>query len=289
MRETGKPTFVVSDYCWRARLRARGSARSHRSRAVSTHGLNTQRMSAVQKVWSSYVYATILLQHGPTACHCTKRSKDSTFARTYSDLHADTCFVGSNACIHHESVSKTVKVRPFLNPLVSAKKTPITSASSACNFPCFTLKRCILHIHQALHFSKLEHNSLNLNQCPLSNIVINECPKFAQPVPQKRRSKSVFQKRTFSSLCPLMGFIHHVSTCCLGRQPNGNLQPARMHVKQHRVLESTRPNLFRIGEQRAQQCGTSSSNSCSCNFLFCCCTWNFAGDGFPSQEHLFHP
>jgi hypothetical protein len=24
-------------------------------------------MSAVQKVWSSYVYATILLQHGPTA------------------------------------------------------------------------------------------------------------------------------------------------------------------------------------------------------------------------------
>jgi hypothetical protein len=34
---------------------------------VSTHGLNTQRMSAVQKVWSSYVCATILLQHGPTA------------------------------------------------------------------------------------------------------------------------------------------------------------------------------------------------------------------------------
>jgi hypothetical protein len=34
---------------------------------VSTHGLNTQRMSAVQKVWSSYVYTTILLQHGATA------------------------------------------------------------------------------------------------------------------------------------------------------------------------------------------------------------------------------
>jgi hypothetical protein len=68
MRETGKPTFVVSDYYWRARLRARGSARSRGSRVVSTHGLNTQRMSAVQKVWLSYVYATILLQHGgPTA------------------------------------------------------------------------------------------------------------------------------------------------------------------------------------------------------------------------------
>jgi hypothetical protein len=67
MRETGKPTFVVSDYYWRARLRARGSARSRGSGVVSTHGLNTQRMSAVQKVWSSYVYATILLQHGPTA------------------------------------------------------------------------------------------------------------------------------------------------------------------------------------------------------------------------------
>jgi hypothetical protein len=67
MRETGKPTFVVSDYYWRARLRTRGSARSRGSRVVSTHGLNTQRMSAVQKVWSSYVCATILLQHGPTA------------------------------------------------------------------------------------------------------------------------------------------------------------------------------------------------------------------------------
>jgi hypothetical protein len=67
MRETGKPTFVVSDCCWRARLRTRGSARSRGSRVVSTHGLNTQHVSAVQKVWSAYVYATILLQHGPTA------------------------------------------------------------------------------------------------------------------------------------------------------------------------------------------------------------------------------
>ena len=66
-RATGKPTSVVSDYYWRARLRTRDSARSRGSRVVSTHGLNTQRMSAVQKVWSSYVYATILLQHGPTA------------------------------------------------------------------------------------------------------------------------------------------------------------------------------------------------------------------------------
>jgi hypothetical protein len=66
-RATGKPTSVESDYYWRARLRTRDSARSRGSRVVSAHGLNTQRMSAVQKVWSSYVYATILLQHGPTA------------------------------------------------------------------------------------------------------------------------------------------------------------------------------------------------------------------------------
>jgi hypothetical protein len=67
MRETGEPTFVVSDCCWRARLRARGGARSRGSRVVSTHGLNTHRMSAVQKAWSSHVCATILLQHGPAA------------------------------------------------------------------------------------------------------------------------------------------------------------------------------------------------------------------------------
>jgi hypothetical protein len=63
---------VVSDYYWRVRLRARGSARSRGSRAVSTHGLNTQRLSAVQKMWSSYVRATILLQHGPAAWDLSK-------------------------------------------------------------------------------------------------------------------------------------------------------------------------------------------------------------------------
>jgi hypothetical protein len=58
---------VVSGYHWRVRLRARGDARSRRSRVVLTQGLNTQRVSAVQKVWPSYVYVAILLQHGPTA------------------------------------------------------------------------------------------------------------------------------------------------------------------------------------------------------------------------------
>jgi hypothetical protein len=50
-------------------------------------------MSAVQKVWSSYVYATILLQHGPTAdasfnhrsvigkCNCLEKSTRSDVAR----------------------------------------------------------------------------------------------------------------------------------------------------------------------------------------------------------------
>jgi hypothetical protein len=59
--ETGEPTSVMSDYYWRVRLRARGGARSRGSRVVLAHGLNTQRMSAVQKAWLSYVYATILL------------------------------------------------------------------------------------------------------------------------------------------------------------------------------------------------------------------------------------
>jgi hypothetical protein len=34
---------------------------------VSTHQLNTQCVSAVQKAWSSCVSATILLQHRPAA------------------------------------------------------------------------------------------------------------------------------------------------------------------------------------------------------------------------------
>ena len=61
----GNPILSVSGYYWRDRIRARDSARSRGSQVVLTPGLNTQRMSAVQKVWPAYVYAAILLQHGP--------------------------------------------------------------------------------------------------------------------------------------------------------------------------------------------------------------------------------
>jgi hypothetical protein len=63
-RETGKPTSMVSDYYWRARLRTRDSARSRGSRVVSTHGLNTQRMSAVTSTRPFYCN-TGLLQRTP--------------------------------------------------------------------------------------------------------------------------------------------------------------------------------------------------------------------------------
>jgi hypothetical protein len=77
MRETGKPTFVVLDYYWRARLRARGSAWSRGSRVVSTHGLNTQRMSVrrsegmvVVRLHDHFTATRGLLQGHGSLCRC---------------------------------------------------------------------------------------------------------------------------------------------------------------------------------------------------------------------------
>ena len=104
-------------------------------------------------------------------------SQPSNNSRSDLDLHADACCVGSNACVHHESLFKTVEVQPFLNSLGTAKQTPIVSASVACDCP-FTLKTYIVHTHQAVFFQELEHNLINPNQCCLNDVVIDECPKF---------------------------------------------------------------------------------------------------------------
>ena len=104
-------------------------------------------------------------------------SQPSNHSRSDLDSHADTCCVGSNAFVHHESSFKTVDVQPFLNSLGSAKKTPIVSASVAYDCP-YTLKTHIIHIHQALYFPELEHNLINPNQCRLNDVIIDECPKF---------------------------------------------------------------------------------------------------------------
>ena len=120
-------------------------------------------------------------------------SQTSPFSRSDLDSHADTCCVGSNAHIHHESSSKTVEVQPFLNSLGTAKKTPIVSASVAYDCP-FTLKSYLLHIHQALFFEELEHNLLNPNQCRMNDVIINECPKFLSSQPNDETHSIYFPK-----------------------------------------------------------------------------------------------
>ena len=104
-------------------------------------------------------------------------SQPSNNLRSDLDSHADTCCVGSNAFVHHESSFKTIEVQPFLNSLSTTKQTPIVSASVANDSP-FTLKTYVAHIHQALNFPELEHNLINPNQCRLNDVIIDECPKF---------------------------------------------------------------------------------------------------------------
>ena len=72
-------------------------------------------------------------------------SQPSNNSRSDLDSHADTCCVGSNAFVHHESLFKTVEVQPFLNSLGTEKQTLIVSTSVAYDCP-FTLKTYIVHI-----------------------------------------------------------------------------------------------------------------------------------------------
>jgi hypothetical protein len=141
-------------------------------------------------------------------------SQSPHFTRSDLDSHADTCCVGSNAYIHHDSTCKTVKVQPFLNSLGSAKKTPIVSASVVYDCP-FTLQAYLLHIHQALYFKELEHNLINPNQCRLNDVIIDECPKFLSTNPTDATHSIFFPKEDIR--IPLS--THGKHSCLTTRKP----------------------------------------------------------------------
>lgn len=108
----------------------------------------------------------------------------------------------------------------FLNSLMTAKQTPIVSASSVAYDCPFTLKTYIVHIHQGLYFPELEHNLINPNQCPLTNnVIIDESPNFCLSTPRTKPTPFIFlKKKVVSQLCPHTEFI-----CIfpLTSQPNG--------------------------------------------------------------------
>jgi ribosomal protein L15 len=124
------------------------------------------------------------------------------------DSHADTCCVGKNAYIFHET-SRTVDVSAFLSTLGQARSVPIVSAALAYDHP-YTYETFILIIHQALHFPTMEHNLLNPNQLRLNDVQVYDCPRFLLENPTDLSHSIYFPNENLKLHLQLDGVISYL-------------------------------------------------------------------------------
>ena len=96
--------------------------------------------------------------------------------RSEMDSHTDTCVVGSNALIFHETM-RYVTVAPFTDTLGTLDHRPIVSAAIAHD-DHETGEVIILACHQAILIEELDKNLLCPMQMRMNDVRINECPKF---------------------------------------------------------------------------------------------------------------
>jgi hypothetical protein len=137
------------------------------------------------------------------------QSLESTFiSHAELDSHADTCCIGKNAYIFHET-SRMVDVSAFLSTLGQAQSVPIVSAALAYDHP-YTYETFILIIHQALHFPTMEHNLLNPNQLRLNNVQVYDCPRFLLENPTDLSHSIYFPNENLKLHLQLDGVISYL-------------------------------------------------------------------------------
>ena len=96
------------------------------------------------------------------------------------DTHADTCCVGSQCIITHD-YGKSVTACGF-DPKLQAKELRVVNAAVAYERP-ETGEIIIVMINQAIHMPTLDHNLLSTMQLRLSDMIVNDCPKFLEKNP----------------------------------------------------------------------------------------------------------
>ena len=95
-------------------------------------------------------------------------------SRNEDDSHADTCVVGKNFLVLHQT-KRTVTVEPFSPDLGTVEEVPIVSAVTA--YECDRTGRVyLLVIHEALHMPQLQNSLLSPNQLRDFGVVVNTTP-----------------------------------------------------------------------------------------------------------------
>jgi hypothetical protein len=96
--------------------------------------------------------------------------------RTELDSHTDTCVIGKNAMVFHET-HRYVQVSPFSDSLGILSHVPVVSAAVAYD-DHNTGETILLRIHQALLIDDMETNLLCPMQMRMNDVKVDEVPKF---------------------------------------------------------------------------------------------------------------
>ena len=101
--------------------------------------------------------------------------------RTEMDSHADTCVVGKQCLVFHD-FDRPVNVSGFDTSLGTVKNRSVVSAALAYDDP-ETGEVIMLVVHQAIHIPTMDHNLLCPMQLRMSDVAVDECPKFLHSAP----------------------------------------------------------------------------------------------------------
>ena len=91
------------------------------------------------------------------------------------DSHADTSVLGGGALIVAD-FNEPVNVQGYYPSLGTKTYQTITGAVGYCDSTNGI--NCHLVIHQAIYIPDLDHHLLSPMQCCVSDVVINDCPRF---------------------------------------------------------------------------------------------------------------
>ena len=157
------------------------------------------------------------------------------------DSHADTCCVGKNVLIVNET-HRTVNVTPFLQSLGTVRRVPIVTAAIAYDDPR-SGEVFILIIHQALHFTNMNHCLVCPMQLRLNDVVVNEQPKFLTHQPTEKDHAIIAE----DLLIPLE--LSGVTSFFPARKPTGQEYNQCTHIELTSPEPEWKPHDVQYSEQ----------------------------------------
>ncbi len=134
--------------------------------------------------------------------------------RTELDSHADTCVIGKECLVIHET-HRFVNVVPYSDTLGGMDNKPIISAALAYDEP-MTGEVVILVVHNAILIDEMDNNLLCPMQLRMNDVKVDECPRYLADNPDDN-SHSIHFPNDDNFLIPL--YLHGVTSYFNTRKP----------------------------------------------------------------------